>query len=145
MSGPRPRAGNGPAPPPAARPAGRRRGGPRPRHERGSGTVLAVLLVLVLLAALAAVAVLGRAVHARGVARTAADLGALTGAAALHSPVPAGDPCGAAARVAGAQGAAVAGCRVEGATVLVTASAPVDLGAFGVREAVAAARAGPAG
>lgn len=114
------------------------------RGQRGSGAVLTLGLVCVLLAALVAVTVLGRAVEARGVARTAADLGALAGASALHGTVP-GDPCVAASRIVRAQGAQPAGCVIEGETVLVTAATTVDLGYLGARRATATARAGPAG
>ena len=106
--------------------------------------MLTLALVVVLVVALVAVIVVGRAVQARGVARTAADLGALTGASALHAVGPA-EPCAAAGRVVRAQGAEATACRLEGETVVVTAATRVDLGFLGARRATATARAGPAG
>ena len=97
---------------------------------------LAGVLVLVLYA--------GAAVLARHRAQSAADLGALAGAAA-HA---AGDVDGCArarALVAAQDGRpSLDRCTVDGADVVVRVSVTVALGALGVRRAEAAARAGPA-
>ncbi len=87
----------------------------------------------------------GGAVLARHRAQAAADLGAL--AAARSQLFGEGDPCARArdltARQEGAP--AVTGCVLDGQDVVVTVTVRSLLGRFGVRDAVARARAGPVG
>ncbi|MFD7259883.1 Rv3654c family TadE-like protein [Streptomyces sp. NPDC059874] len=81
-------------------------------RDRGSATVWAVLVVAVLGAVFGGVLLLGQAVAARHRAAAAADLAALAAAATwAHGPEAA---CATAIRVARAQGAELAGCRVLG-------------------------------
>ncbi|MEU9026430.1 Rv3654c family TadE-like protein [Streptomyces sp. NPDC048383] len=88
-------------------------------RDRGSATVWATVAVTVLGAVFGGVLLLGQAVAARHRAGAAADLAALAAAATWsHGPAAA---CAAAARVAGAQGARVTECRVEGEVAEVTA------------------------
>ncbi len=122
------------------------RGRPGEPDERGAGTVLllAVAAVVVLLAL--AIAALGAAQRARGVAQSAADLGALAAATALRHGV---DPCATAAAGVERNAAELAACEVEpGGVVRVTTACAVAgpeswVGAL-LGEASAAARAGPA-
>lgn len=111
--------------------------------ERGSGTVLVLGIIAVLLAMAVCAGGLIQAQAAAGKARSAADLAALGGATALSSVVVPGEPCEVAGRVARANGAEVAVCTVVGEDVVVEVS--VEARVLGVvREAVSAARAGPA-
>ena len=111
--------------------------------ERGAGTVLVVGVIAVLLAAALGVSGLIQAQAAAGKARSAADLAALGGATALSSVVAPSEPCETAGRVARANGAEVTECTVAGEDVVVEVS--VRTRVLGVvREAVSAARAGPA-
>lgn len=114
------------------RPAGRRGG------ERGSATLFAVAVVALLMMVGAALGVVAAMVHAHRVAQSAADLAALAAAAAT------GDPCGAATRIAEANGAGLDACQVEGPDVRVTVTVrgPHWLGQ--PHDLSAAARAGPA-
>ncbi|MFI8499046.1 Rv3654c family TadE-like protein [Streptomyces sp. NPDC085524] len=106
-------------------------------RDRGSATVWAVLVVAVLGAVFGGVLLLGQAVVARHRAAAAADLAALAAAASwAHGPGPA---CAAAVRVAGAQGARLSGCVLEGEVAEVTAR--VAAGPF---DPAIRARAGPA-
>ncbi|SFK89114.1 Rv3654c family TadE-like protein [Geodermatophilus ruber] len=110
--------------------------------ERGSATVWVVALSGVLAAVGVAAVLVGTAVVARHRATGAADLAAL---AAAERAVR-GDPgaCSAAAAVAGANGAELTGCTVDGAAVVeVTVAVPVRLGPLGTGRAAARARAGP--
>lgn len=108
--------------------------------DRGSGSVLVVGVVLALLVLTAGGLVVGSAVVASGRARTAADLAALAGAAALQRGSSSGGACAEAGRVASANGSRLMGCAVGGFDVEVTASSGAALVA-GV--AVARSRAGP--
>ena len=111
--------------------------------ERGSGTVLVLGIVAVLLAMAVCAGFLIQAQAAAGKARSAADLAALGGATALSSVVAPSEPCETAGRVARANGAEVTECTVAGEDVVVEVS--VRTRVLGVvREAVSAARAGPA-
>lgn len=101
----------------------------------GLGLVAAVMVLALAVAGLAA------AVHARGVAQTAADLGALAAATALQRPG-AADVCGVAREVVAANGAELTTCRVRGEEVEVEARAAVTAT---LPPARAHARAGPAG
>jgi secretion/DNA translocation related TadE-like protein len=111
------------------------------RGERGAATVLALPLLGVLTVAAVLLAHLGGALVASRRVAAAADLAALAAAAALQRG---GDACDAAARVVTLNRAQLAGCRVDGEDVLV--SARLDYrGVLGRTFRVAArARAGPA-
>ena len=109
------------------------------RGDRGSGTVLLLALVAVALVVAAMLGLLASAQLARGRAQSAADLGALAGAARLLAGH-AGDPCATAAQVVRRNHAALSSCTDEGAGV-VTVEVVVE-GAAG--SATASARAGPA-
>lgn len=113
-------------------------------HSGHGDDGVATVLAIVLSGALAALALVASGVvalvdaHRR--AEAAADLAALAGAQALaHGAA----PCPAAARVAGANHAAVVGCSVRGQAVSVVAAvrAPAPLGM--VPDLRARARAGP--
>lgn len=113
-----------------------RRGG-----DEGFVTVAMAGLILVLVSVTVLVAGLGAVAVTRHRAATAADLAALAAAGqALEGRVTA---CRAAARVAEAQGAEVADCRLDGSDALVevTVRPPGRLGALGAARAWA--RAGP--
>ena len=120
----------------------------RPAHrsgrEEGSGSVVVLAVAAVAVGALLVVSALGAAVVARHRAESAADLAALAGADVVLGRAP-GDPCGRAAGVVAAHGAAVGGCAVA-ADGSVTVTATVALpGAFaGLGSARARARAGQA-
>lgn len=109
-------------------------------EDTGSASLAAVGMVLLLLAATAGVAVLGSVVIARHRAQSAADLAALSAAAAL----PSGHriACGRAISVATAMRATVTDCAVDGLDTVVTVA--IDAGVPGWR-ASARARAGPGG
>ncbi|MFM9376985.1 Rv3654c family TadE-like protein [Gordonia sp. VNK21] len=116
-----------------------------PADQNGYATITAAAVIVALAALLIAVVVVGAAVLARHRAAAAADLGALAGAAAAAGGD--GDPCAAARTIVIAQpGAArLQDCEVLGRDVRIRVSVPVRLGQWGVREAHARARAGPAG
>ncbi|WP_325027375.1 Rv3654c family TadE-like protein [Gordonia iterans] len=120
-----------------------RRGPSRWSDERGFATVAAALTIAGLAVLLIAMFGVGGAVQARHRAQAAADLGAL--AAARSQLFGEGDPCARArdltARQEGAP--AVTGCVLVGEDVVVTVTVRAWLGRFGVRDAVARARAGP--
>ncbi|MEW1798683.1 MULTISPECIES: Rv3654c family TadE-like protein [Streptomyces] len=105
-------------------------------RDRGSATVWAALVATVLGAVFAGVLLLGQAVVARHRAAAAADLAALAAAATwAHGPDTA---CATALRVARAQGAELAGCRLGGEVAEVEARA-----AAGPFAPLIRARAGP--
>ena len=110
-------------------------------HDRdlGSATVLVLGLAAAVWVAGLAVLLLAQVANARARAATAADLAALAGA----SHVVTGDSCRAAARVAAAQSAALASCRVDGWTVQVTARVSLRGALRLFPPAQARARAGP--
>ncbi|GEK20091.1 Rv3654c family TadE-like protein [Cellulomonas xylanilytica] len=112
---------------------------PGGRGEQGSGTVLLLALVAVALVVAAMLGLLASAQLARGRAQSAADLGALAGAAGLLAGQ-ARDPCATAAEVVRRNGGRLSSCTDEGAGVL-TVRVAVQ-GAAGT--ATASARAGPA-
>ena len=90
-----------------------------------------------MLAGIAAVGIqLGGAVVARHRAQAAADLAALAAAGVL--PAGAQAACARAGDIAGAMGASITDCRIDGLDVVVSAQVTVALGA-----ARGAARAGP--
>jgi secretion/DNA translocation related TadE-like protein len=109
--------------------------------DEGFIAVAVAGLVLVLVSVSSLVACLGAVAVARHRAATAADLAAL--AAAGHALEGEPTACGAAARVAEAQGAVVQVCRLDGADALVQVTVrPVGrLGSLGAAQAWA--RAGP--
>jgi secretion/DNA translocation related TadE-like protein len=115
----------------------------QPRAERGSGTVLVVAATGVLLVLALAGLQLGAAATAAHRARTAADLSALAGAAALQEGK--GEPCALVAVVAGRNGAQLVACSLgTGESVTVRVSIGVSIRWPGVPDhAVASARAGP--
>ena len=117
------------------------------RHERGSGTVLAVGLIGVLLTCLVGGLAVASAVHASQRARAAADLAALAGAAAFQRGLSEGTACHAALRLAAANGAVLRECRVaDDLSVTVQVAVPVGHRLPGTLggPARAEARAGPA-
>lgn len=125
----------------------------RGRGDVGSATVLVMAACLLGVFAAGAVATLGSAVVARHRAQSAADLAALAAADAVLGRST-GDPCAAAASVAGAAGARLVTCVVDGRDVVVRTSvgwvgggqgpgSGAGLGG-GLGPATALARAGPA-
>jgi secretion/DNA translocation related TadE-like protein len=112
------------------------------RGERGAATVLSIAVLGVLVAVAAALGLVTAVVVHHRMAQSAADLAALAGAGAAAQGE---DACAAAGAVAGANGAALIGCRVDGVRavwVQVQVTGPHWLGQ-GV-DPVAEARAGPA-
>jgi secretion/DNA translocation related TadE-like protein len=113
----------------------------RGRRDRGAASILVVAMGLVFVAAGVAGAAVGSARVARHEARTAADLGALAGAAKVIE----GDmaACAAAARYVTANAARLTSCRLQGWEIViqveVTATPLPNL----TRQVRAAARAGP--
>ena len=87
------------------------------RGDQGSGTVLLLALVAVALVVAAVLGLLASAQLARGRAQSAADLGALAGAAGLLAGHP-GDPCATVAEVVRRNGGRLSSCTDEGAGVL---------------------------
>jgi len=109
--------------------------------ERGSATLFAVAVLGLLVLVGAGLGVVAAMVHAHRVAQSAADLAALAGAETASRG---GDPCAAALRVAGANGATLDHCEVTGSDVRlqVTVDGPHWLGQR--HDLSAQARAGPA-
>lgn len=105
-------------------------------RDRGVATVWVAMTSATLCAVFAAVLALGQVVVARHRAGGAADLAAL--AAADLALGGAAEACGAAARVAGAQGATVVRCAVQGEIADVTARV-----SFGPYAPEVRSRAGP--
>jgi secretion/DNA translocation related TadE-like protein len=93
---------------------------------------------------LVAVLALASVLSARHTAQGAADLGSLAAAQAIQRGAGEAEACGEADRVVRDNEAHLASCRIEGEEVVLDVTVPVDLGAFGAREATASARAGPA-
>ena len=112
----------------------------RKAGERGAATVLATAFLGLLLLVGAALGVVVAMVATHRQAQAAADLAALAAAGALRRG---NDACGAADRVALANGTSLEVCRVEGTDVSVTvvAAGPRFLGQTG--DLHARARAGP--
>jgi secretion/DNA translocation related TadE-like protein len=112
--------------------------------QRGSATLFAVAVTGLLVLVGGALAVVGAMVEAHRVAQSAADLAALAGAHAANDPGAGGDPCDQAAAIAGANGATLDTCAVEGRDVRVhvTVAGPHWLGQ--THDLTAEARAGPA-
>lgn len=110
--------------------------------DEGGVTVLAALVLLAVITVSVMVVQVGSVVAARHRVQAAADLSAIGAARALDRGEE--QACDLAAILAERGGARVQECRVEGWDVVVTVTAPVFLGRFGVPEASASARAGPA-
>lgn len=90
--------------------------------EQGAATVLVVAMAGVLLFVMVGLAAAGGLVTAQRRAQAAADLAALAGASALAALSGPTDPCAEAARVAGANAAALDACAPDGRSVRVTVS-----------------------
>jgi secretion/DNA translocation related TadE-like protein len=118
----------------------RDRGGGRGR-DRGAASILLLAVGLVVVAAGLGGAAVAEALVGRHSARTAADLGALAGAArAIYGE---GDACGRAARFVAANGGRMTACRVTGLEIVVRVRVEVRPLPGLVRQVEAAARAGP--
>lgn len=113
----------------------------RAAEDRGSGTLYVAAAITVLAALVSGAVLVGKAHVAHGRAASAADLAALAAAQALVDG--SGDPCARAADIAARNRARIDSCAIDGETVVVTASVPVELGGLGVLAATARARAGP--
>lgn len=111
-------------------------------EDRGSATVVGAWAIAALTLVLAGVVYFGAATIARHSAQSTADLSALAGAGAHLAG---DDACTRAAEVARRQpnGPRLIRCGVVDDDVTVDVGVPVVLGRWGVREAVASARAGP--
>lgn len=111
------------------------------KGDRGSATVLAGFAIVAILVVGLGIMQFGAVVAARHRAQSAADLGALAAAGALVEGESAA--CAAADVVATRMAVAVTRCDVDGWDVVVSVAGQVDLVAFGRRDVVAVARAGP--
>lgn len=121
--------------------------GARERDERGSGTALVAAVILVLMVVSAGLLVVAGYVAAAHHARSAADLVALSGAAARGRGE---NACGAAAAVASRNGVRMSGCSERGDSfdyvVTVTVEQPVSVRSPVLPDSVAAtAHAGKLG
>lgn len=110
-------------------------------RDRGAASIFVLALGLVLVAAGLAGAAVGAARVGRHQARTAADLGALAGAARAVEGVEAA--CERAGRLAFANGARMVSCRLDGLELVVEVRVTVTPLPGLTRYASAAARAGP--
>lgn len=113
----------------------------RADRDRGAASIFLLAVGLFLVAAGVAGAAVGSAWVGRHTARTAADLGALAGAAqAVHGgPV----ACARAGRFVAANGGRMTACTVSGLEIVVRVRVAVRPLPGLVRQAEAAARAGP--
>ncbi|GGG19312.1 hypothetical protein GCM10007304_36540 [Rhodococcoides trifolii] len=111
------------------------------QDDDGLASILGAFVVAAVVLVTAMVLYTGGAVAARHRAQSAADFAALAGAAALDSGNVAG--CDAAREAAESNGADLDDCRVEDWDLQVRVHVRVALSRFGVRDAVAVARAGP--
>ena len=107
--------------------------------DRGSASVWLLCAGLVVVSFGLTGALAGAAATGRHRAQVAADLGALAGARYAVDGAPAA--CARAAAIVAANGARMAGCRLDGVDLVVTAEVPVA----GVGTARGVARAGPVG
>lgn len=112
------------------------------RHERGSASVWLLAVGLVLLAAALAGVTIGAAHLARHQAQSAADLGALAGAA--RALAGADVACGRAEEIVSANRARLTSCALEGLELTITVEVDPAPVVPGDRPATATARAGPA-
>jgi len=121
--------------------------------DRGSATLWTVAVAFVVMLSTAAVLLIAIAVSARHRAATAADLSALAAASVLASAQVAGismttssteQACRAARDIAGANGARLGECHIDGSIVdvLTTVNVPA-IGYLGEHSVSAHARAGP--
>jgi secretion/DNA translocation related TadE-like protein len=110
-------------------------------RDRGAASILVLAMGLVFVAAGVAGAAVGGARVARHEARTAADLGALAGAARVIDGD--GAACAAAERYVTANGARMTSCAVQGWEIVIHVEKSVTLLSHLPRRAQAAARAGP--
>ena len=107
--------------------------------ERGGGSMLALLGIAIVVPCTIAALSVGSLWLAHGRAASAADLGALAGAAAM---VNGQEPCRAAEHIVAANGASLRSCAVDGAAVLVETEIRV-VEPFGIELSVpAVSRAG---
>lgn len=119
------------------------RGGRCP--DRGSATIWVLALAAMMMALTTAVVLRSTAVLARHRMERAADLSALAAADLIGGT---GDPCAAAARVAGRNGARLVGCSIEldasgrSGTVAILLNKAIELPVIGVRTVIGRARAG---
>ena len=110
-------------------------------RDRGAASIFVLAVGLVLVAAGVAGAAVGAARVGRHEARTAADLGALAGAAwAIAGPAVA---CERAGQFVSANGGRMTACHLEGLTILIEVGVTVTPLPGLTRLAMAAARAGP--
>jgi secretion/DNA translocation related TadE-like protein len=113
----------------------------RSGRDRGAASILVLAIGLVLVAAGMAGAAVGAARVGRHQARTAADLGALAGAArAVQGPAVA---CERARQLASANRARLVSCRLDGFEIVIEVRVTVTPLPGLTRYASAAARAGP--
>lgn len=103
--------------------------------DRGSATILTVALISVLMSCGVVGLAVVQAALVTAQVQMAADLAALAGAQDT------GDPCGASALVAKANGAVITGCRIDGPDVVVAVTMPAP--ALVERMALAAGRPSP--
>jgi secretion/DNA translocation related TadE-like protein len=110
------------------------------RDQKGAASLLVVALLSVLLLVGAGLGVVAAMVWAHRIAQSAADLSALAGASDLQAGE---DACAGASRIAGANGAGLSSCVVQGEEVVVevTVEGPRWLGQDA--DMSARARAGP--
>ena len=118
----------------------------RRRRDAGSGTVLVVGVLAAILMTTAGAMQVVAAVVASHRAQSAADLGALAGAAVAAQGGSVASVCAAVAGIVAANGAAVAACSVDAgsAVVLQVSVDPILHGLAGLGPASARSRAGPA-
>ncbi|WP_109507882.1 Rv3654c family TadE-like protein [Nocardioides speluncae] len=112
-----------------------------PPGERGSASLLVVALLGLLMFLGAAMSFVAGVVADHRAAQSAADLAALAGAQALQRGH---DPCAAAGRIAGANGASVRSCAVSGEDVVLEVTVAARSYAGYSPEVTGRARAGPA-
>lgn len=109
--------------------------------ERGSASLVAVALITLLVTVTVAGVQVGSAVVARHRAQAAADLAALSGAAAIAGGARAA--CAHAGSIARTMRATVVDCSVDGLDLVVSVEVPLELKPWTVGPARASARAGP--
>jgi secretion/DNA translocation related TadE-like protein len=113
----------------------------RRRVERGNATLLMATCALVLLTVGGMAVLWGIVSSANHRASSAADLAALSAAAAIQRGER--EPCEIAAAITARHGAGLAACEVTGEDVRVVATVAMRLGSLGTPSARATARAGP--
>lgn len=94
----------------------------RDYRDRGSGTLAAMVAACLILCAGLLLWAMVEAVLAHHRASVAADLSAIAGASRMARGGE--DPCGIAGDIAGANGATLIGCQVEGSDLVVTVEVP---------------------